>query len=53
MNQKRVYKTYIQEFKKEAVALFIDQNYGGCYPVSTLYEVFGIHRSSFKYWKQR
>ena len=27
MNQKRVYKTYTQEFKKEAVALVTDQGY--------------------------
>lgn len=27
MNQKRIYKTYTQEFKKEAVALVKDQGY--------------------------
>ncbi|NLY14418.1 MAG: transposase [Gammaproteobacteria bacterium] len=49
MNQKREYKTYTQEFKKEAVALVIDQGYS----VAETARSLGVNANLLYKWKDR
>lgn len=49
MNQKRVYKTYTQEFKKEAVALVTDQGYS----VAKAARPLGINANLLYKWKDQ
>ena len=49
MNQKRVYKTYTQEFKKEAVALVTDQGYS----VAEASRFLGVNANLLYKWKEQ
>ena len=49
MNQKHVYKTYTQEFKKEAVALVADQGYS----VAEAARFLGINTNLLYKWKDQ
>ncbi len=49
MNQKRVYKAYTQEFKKEAVALVTDQGYS----VAEAARPLGINAKLLYKWKNQ
>ena len=49
MNQKRVYKTYTQEFKKEAVALVTDQGYS----VAEAARSLGVNTNLLYKWKEQ
>lgn len=49
MNQKRVYKTYTQEFKKEAVALVMDQGYS----VAEAARSLGVNANLLYKWKEQ
>ena len=49
MKQKRVYKTYTQEFKKEAVALVTDQGYS----VAEAARSLGLNANLLYKWKEQ
>ena len=49
MNQKRVHKTYTQEFKKEAVALVTDQGYS----VAEAARSLGVNTNLLYKWKEQ
>jgi transposase len=49
MNQKRVYKTYTPEFKKEALALVTDQGYS----VAEAARALGVNPNLLYKWKSQ
>jgi len=49
MNQKRIYKSYPQEFKEEAVALVVDQGY----TVAEAAQSLGIRPNQLYEWKKK
>ncbi|BBP46636.1 hypothetical protein THMIRHAS_20090 [Thiosulfatimonas sediminis] len=49
MSQKRTYKTYTDEFKKEAVALVTDQGYS----VAEAAESLGVRTNLIYKWKEK
>ena len=49
MNQKRVYKTYTPEFKKEALALVTDQGYS----VADAARALGVNPNLLYKWKSQ
>ena len=49
MNQKRVYKTYTQEFKREAVALVTEQGYS----VAEAARSLGVNANLLYKWKEQ
>lgn len=49
MNQKRVYKTYTQEFKRESVALVTEQGYS----VAEAARSLGVNANLLYKWKEQ